>query len=159
MGSSRSKLGAALAGGRDALVRASPCVSLTGESGRSDSFYYMTYNRVSRAKERAGLDSFAHLLSLDPKALGCITAYAGVKTCLAEATARAMRAKRYLVRHGDIAANRVITNFPGYREEQMLSLQILLNSEAKPRLEETIPPAKLHLSKRCNEAPSYNRKR
>lgn len=74
------------------------------------------YGAILWEEEKAHLDNFAIHLQHDEKLLGYILVFDSAGGCPGEATARAMRAKRYLIEYRGIPWNRVMWRREGYTE-------------------------------------------
>ena len=95
------------------------------EVSHSASGPFDQYGRILWEDEQARLDNFAiQLQQLETPYVGYILVYDATGGCPGEATARAIRAKRYLTEHRNIPSNRVIWRRDGY--EQRISTTLLL---------------------------------
>lgn len=82
------------------------------------------YGAICWEDEKARLDNFAIQLLNYPTALGHIIVYDGKRTCRGEGVARAMRAKKYLVDHRKVPADRIVWRWGGYLNDPMTTLVI-----------------------------------
>jgi len=84
--------------------------------------------------------------------------YAGLRSCENEVRLRALRAKRYLVRHHKIPQASIIWKDGGLRPD--LSVEIWLIPRDKPLPEPftfiTIDPSQVRLSRNCKELKRRN---
>ena len=79
--------------------------------------HYDDYGAIRWEDEKARLDNFAIQLQNDKTLVGYILVAAALGGCPGEAQARAIRAKRYVVEHRGVPANRVIWRFEGYSSD------------------------------------------
>ena len=84
------------------------------ELSMSPSSAFDSYGAVHWEDEKARLNNFAIALHNYEKAVGCILVYDAVGGCPGEATARAIRAKRYITEHRGVPWNRVMWRRDGY---------------------------------------------
>ena len=91
------------------------------------------YGTLLWEDEKARLDNFAiQLLNVGQKWVGYILVYDEAGGCPGEASARAMRAKRYLVKHRGVPWSRVIWRHDGYQREMYTTLLIVPSRIALP---------------------------
>jgi len=76
------------------------------------------FGDIGFADEKARLDTFADQLQAHPETLGHIIVYAGRRSQLGAAAARAKRARTYLVTQRRIDGRRIATTDGGQREER-----------------------------------------
>jgi hypothetical protein len=108
------------------------------------------YGAISWEHEKARLDNFAIQLQHDENLVGYILVFDAVVGCPSEAEARAMRAKRYLVKVRGISWNRVIWRREGHLEGLSTILQPVPRSVVLPYpLLSTVAGKDASLSKRC----------
>ena len=69
----------------------------TCPTGICDPIVFDEYTNIPFKEEKARLDNLAIQLQLDPNYIGYFLVYAGQRSCIGEAQARAVRAKNYLV--------------------------------------------------------------
>jgi hypothetical protein len=82
------------------------------------------YGNICWEDEKARLDNFAIALLEYRTAIGHIIVYDGKSACRGEAVARAIRAKKYLVEHRKVEADRVVWRWGGYQRELTTTLVI-----------------------------------
>jgi hypothetical protein len=83
------------------------------------------YGAILWEDEKARLDNFAIHLQQTDKSLGYILVFDKTGGCPGEATARAIRAKRYLVEHRGVPWNRVVWRREGDEEDIRTTLWIV----------------------------------
>lgn len=82
------------------------------------------YNDLPPKAEIKRLDDFAVALKSHPDSVAYILAYGSRRSCFGEAKARADRAKHYLLRWHNIAADRAVAMDGGYNQELTVELWI-----------------------------------
>ena len=83
------------------------------------------YSNIPFNDEKARLDNFAATLHNESNFKGYIIVYAGRRTRAGEASARAERAKKYLVNVRSIEAGRIVTIDGGHREKLTVELYLV----------------------------------
>lgn len=83
-----------------------------------------TYGNICWEYEKSRLDNFAIELSQDSNWVGYIIVYAGRRSCESEVEARALRARRWVVKKRGVDADKVRWKNGGYREEATTTLLI-----------------------------------
>jgi hypothetical protein len=111
------------------------------------------YSEISWAAEKKRLDKFAQQLirySLKhyASAEGYILAYGGRRARAGDATARAKRAKDYLVKVRRINPGRIITRDAGHREKPTIELYLVPGGGRAPLSRPTVDPKDVQIIKR-----------
>jgi hypothetical protein len=114
---------------------------------------FAEYSEISWAAEKKRLDKFAQQLirySLKnyASAEGYILAYGGRRARVDDATARAKRAKDYLVKVRRINPGRIITRDAGHREKPTIELYLVPGGGRAPLSRPTIDPKDVQIIKR-----------
>lgn len=105
---------------------------LPGESGNPSYPVLDSYHDIPLKSELARLDNFALNLQGAPDNKGYIIFYAGRRTPIREAHARAKRAKKHLVNVRGIASKRITVIEGGHREEFTIELYIVPDDRPAP---------------------------
>jgi hypothetical protein len=111
------------------------------------------YSNISFAAEKNFLDKFAQELirysSINyASARGYILAYDGKQRSVPDATSRARRAKKYLIKKHHIDADRIETRYAGYRQMLTIELYLVPPGGSVPRSERTVDPKHLRTMKK-----------
>lgn len=109
-----------------------PAVLCGAEPSTSPDRSFDSYGAVRWEDEKARLDNFAISLQNDESILGYILVYDQTGGCPGEATARALRARRYLTEYRGIPWNRVIWRRDGYASEISTTLLLAPKSMILP---------------------------
>lgn len=113
------------------------------------------YGNICWEDEKARLDSFAIELSQDSDSIGYIIVYAGRRSCEGEAKARALRAKKWVVKKRGIAADKVRWKDGGYREEAATTLLIAPPEMIDVPVVPTLEPSEVEVVQGC-KSKIYN---
>jgi hypothetical protein len=108
------------------------------------------YGDIDDEHEMARLDYIAIQLQKEPGVVAHFIVYAGRRSCVGQAQARAHRAKDYLVNVRGISFDRIIWRDGGYREELTVDVYLLPRGAAEPSISPTILPGEAKVKKRCN---------
>jgi hypothetical protein len=103
------------------------------------------YGNIAFNDEKARLDNFAIQLQNEPGAQGYIIAYGGRKGRAGEASARANRAKDYLVNTRGLEAGRIVTVDGGYREDLTVELWIVPTGATPPTATPTVQASEVQI--------------
>jgi hypothetical protein len=113
----------------------------------------MEHGNVRWRDERSVLDHLADSFRSANDQVIYFLIYAGQNSCKDEARLRAMRAKKYLVRHHKIPQTEIVWKNGGFRPD--LSVEIWLLPKDKPLPEPstftTIDPSQVNLRRKCKE--------
>lgn len=136
----------------DKLLRCSEPANRLRETVKFDE-----YTNISFAAEKKKLDNFAkqlirYSLRNYASAEGHILAYGGRRTRIGEATARAKRAKDYLVKVRGINPNRIETRDAGYREIPTIELYLVPPGGPVPLSKPTVDPKDVQIIKGSGSA-------
>jgi len=107
------------------------------------------YGAICLEDEQARLDNFAIELDNNSTAIGNIVVYDGKHCCRGEAVSRALRAKKYLVEHRKVDANRVVWRWGGYQEALTTTLVIVPYGAASWELSPTVSPDEVTFVGNC----------
>jgi len=111
----------------------------------------MEHGNVKWSDERTVLDHLADSFRKSKNQVIYFLIYPGQSSCNDEARLRAMRAKKYLVRHHKISRSDIVWKSGGFRQD--LSVEIWLLRKDKPLPEPstfiTIDPSQVHRSRKC----------
>jgi len=109
------------------------------------------YGAVCWEDEKARLDNFAFALeTADRATLGHIIVYDGKLACRGEAFARAIRAKKYLVEHRKLEADRILLRWGGYLEDMITTLVITPPGATIWPFRSSIPLSEVTFVGNCN---------
>lgn len=106
------------------------------------------FGDLAITEEHKRLDNFALQLRSEPNAQGYIIAYAGRRARAGEATARAGRAKNYLVKSFGFDSGRIVGVDGGYREKLTVELFLGAKGGAKPIPSPSVCPSEVQIIKR-----------
>jgi hypothetical protein len=95
--------------------------------------------------ENKKLDNFATLLRQDTTNQGYIMVYAGRRSRLNEATARAGRIKNYLVKMRGLDARQILTIDGGHREQATVELYLVPPGATPPQSAPTLKPEEVRI--------------
>ena len=101
-----------------------PIPSVAHAGSFADVFWLDRYGKISWEDEKARLDNFSFHLLENPDFVGYIFVNAGQRSCKGEAQARAVRAKRYMMKVRGVEWNRVVWRDLGYRDESEVVLYL-----------------------------------
>ena len=108
-----------------------------------------SYGNLPFKLEKGRLDDFAMALREKPDWVAYINIYAGRKSCVGEAQARALQVKRYLVRRWRVQEDRIVWRDGGYREELTVDLWVRPRGAPVPIISPTIDPKEAQVRGRC----------
>lgn len=98
------------------------------------------YGNIRFTDEKARLDNFLVALTREKDRTGYIIAYAGKTARRGEASARALRARNYLVNVRHFPASRIKAIDGGYREQAEVDLYVVPNGICPPSPAPTVDP-------------------
>lgn len=107
------------------------------------------YGNICWEDEKARLDHFAIAVSQETDWIGYIIVYAGRRSCEGEAKARALRAKRWVVKGRGVAASKVQWKDGGYREEATTTLLIAPPEMTNVPVVPTLEPSEVEIIQGC----------
>jgi hypothetical protein len=114
-----------------------------------DSRLFDQYGDIEDEAEMARLDYIAIQLQKEPGVVAHFIVYAGRRSCVGHAQARARRAKDYLVNQRGVSFDRVIWRDGGFREELTVEVYLLPRRSAEPLVSPTILPGEAEVKKKC----------
>ena len=112
------------------------------------------HGNVRWRDERAQLDNLASQFQKSPNQVIYFIVYAGLRSCKDEARLRALRAKRYLVKHHSIPSKRISWRDGGFLPELRVEIWLLHQDQPlpEPSTFTTIDPAAaVKLQRNCRE--------
>ena len=107
------------------------------------------YKNISLSDEKARLENFANELKRQPEQVGYVIVYAGRRSCIGEARARAFWAKSFLVNECSIQPDRLVGMDGGYRESAELEMWLRPKQVGAPSLTPTIHSRDAQIVKDC----------
>ena len=116
------------------------------------------YGNIPFKDEKARLDNVAIQAQSEPKMRVYLVAYGGRRARRGEATARAARAKKYLVEKNALGEERVVTIDGGYREDPAVEVWILPSDVLPPGPSPTLQPEDVEIIDRPVKRPSTSRR-
>ena len=108
-----------------------------------------SYGNLSFRDEKRRLDWLAKVLRGEPDGVAYINVYAGRESCAGEAQARALRAKRYLVRRWGIRRDRIVWRDGGYQEDLTIDLWVRPSGAPAPAITPTVDPSEVQITGKC----------